>query len=213
MWPHDAMVGGAHRTKIGLILQFLERAALQVGPDIKDPGNAATGQNLNAMLIEGSCLNDGIHNIPLRYRNGSILNTGSPAAASFQSASRSSRCISIHAWTSFIFAGGNPPPRQRHRRSPPPQHIRRIPRECEVCCASYCHRSIEGSRCHKTWISSANSFLLQGTRARTARGYHLAVTSLIVRACRTGVDAPNRIDAHRASVEVAYVRWTMRPVV
>ena len=111
MWPHDAMVGGAHRTKIGLILQFLERAALQVGPDIKDPGNAATGQNLNAMLIEGSCLNDGIHNIPLRYRNGSILNTGSPTAASFQSASRSSRCISIHAWTSFIFAGGNPPPR------------------------------------------------------------------------------------------------------
>src|SRR4030066_2529315 len=108
VWPRNSMIHWANHTKIGLVSKLFECASSQVWFYIKDAGDAATGKYLDLIIIKRNGLNNLVHN-KISYRKGSILKIGSPPTASFQPASRSSRCISIHACTSFILAGGRLP--------------------------------------------------------------------------------------------------------
>ena len=59
--PHNATMGRAHAAEIGDIFKFLEGGAFQIWFHIKNAFKTTAGENLNLVVINRICFDNGVH--------------------------------------------------------------------------------------------------------------------------------------------------------
>ena len=61
VWPHNTMVGGADKTKIRFVCEFLKSTAMQIGFHVKNSRNATTCKNIDSEVIQWISFYDFVH--------------------------------------------------------------------------------------------------------------------------------------------------------